>query len=379
MPYKGVINQYLIYGLLFCISIHVQAQFKSKLSLFFESNSHQLDTSAHTKVKKFIGSRVITRITLVGYCDSIGATGFNDALAQKRVDAVKKQLIRLGVNESLIVTQAKGERGLMKSGATSEQIAQNRRVDLMLEFSGTGNAAPLSIKTKTRDIEIKGLVVSEEQQPLMAEVMLSDLRGTEIQTLITNPDGSYTLKARLNTEEDYFLSYYNDSSFIGGSTFNLSKPQNNLQQLKTVLPKLRGGKNYELQNIHFQPGLALFTKATYPTLSNLYKLMKKNRSLNIQIEGHVNHPASMGIPRKSPHDPMGPLNSSVATEWDLQSLSDQRALAVKNYLKEKGIESHRMSRVGYSYYKMLYPNAQTEEEMAKNRRVEIKVVSFGEH
>jgi flagellar motor protein MotB len=57
-------------------------------------------------------------------------------------------------------------------------------------------------------------------------------------------------------------------------------------------------------------------------------------------------------------------------------LSEARAGIVFKYLKENGIDSTRMTKVGYGNHNMLYPNAKDEFESMMNRRVEIMVLSF---
>jgi outer membrane protein OmpA-like peptidoglycan-associated protein len=57
-----------------------------------------------------------------------------------------------------------------------------------------------------------------------------------------------------------------------------------------------------------------------------------------------------------------------------QGLSQQRAETVFSYLVQNGIDSLRMSTVGYKNNQMLFPNAVTGKEQEQNRRVEIKII-----
>ena len=83
--------------------------------------------------------------------------------------------------------------------------------------------------------------------------------------------------------------------------------------------------------------------------------MQLNTNVSIEIEGHVNGPRQK--------------NSS-----DYQELSEERALAVKSYLIEKGIDTKRIKSKGYGNTKMLFPDPKSETEMTANRRVEIKIL-----
>ncbi|MEM1218672.1 MAG: OmpA family protein, partial [Bacteroidota bacterium] len=82
--------------------------------------------------------------------------------------------------------------------------------------------------------------------------------------------------------------------------------------------------------------------------------MKANREIKIEVSGHTD-------------------NTGVATEN--QTLSEARALAVYNYLKEAGVTANRMAAVGYGQNKPVDSN-ETEEGRAMNRRTEFKIVSL---
>ncbi len=88
--------------------------------------------------------------------------------------------------------------------------------------------------------------------------------------------------------------------------------------------------------------------------------MQKNKKLVIQIEGHVN-------------------KGTVTTEKDEkfnQTLSEQRALTIYNYLIKKGINKSRLSTIGLSASQMLFPVPKNEVEQEANRRVEVKITSM---
>ena len=92
-------------------------------------------------------------------------------------------------------------------------------------------------------------------------------------------------------------------------------------------------------------------------MKSLLRLMKKNPKMIISIEGHVNNPWGQ----------LSELN---------QPISEGRAKTIFNYLIEKGIREERMSSKGYGSKFMLFPNPKNEEQQIKNRRVEIKIISY---
>lgn len=83
----------------------------------------------------------VTSVSLVGHADKIGSNAYNDALSQKRVEAVSAALQAGGVSGSAISTGFMGETAPAKScdglrGATLiDCLRANRRVEV--EISGT--------------------------------------------------------------------------------------------------------------------------------------------------------------------------------------------------------------------------------------------------
>lgn len=134
-----------------------------------------------------------------------------------------------------------------------------------------------------------------------------------------------------------------------------------LNIFKIELDSLFIGKKITLDNLYFVGGTPQILRKSLPVLKQLAQVLKDNPDLQIDIQGHVN----------------GPLNSSERkTAKYNQDLSEARCKEVIEYLVKKGIRRERMTFHGYGNSKMLFPYAQNETEMEKNRRVEIEIVSF---
>lgn len=96
------------------------------------------------------------KLTVVGHADVRGSKKYNEALSQRRADAVKKYLVSQGVDANKIETRAEGKEheltraevaklqsqdseaqpAWMKSKKKSTWLAYNRRVDVILEPAG---------------------------------------------------------------------------------------------------------------------------------------------------------------------------------------------------------------------------------------------------
>ncbi len=90
----------------------------------------------------------------------------------------------------------------------------------------------------------------------------------------------------------------------------------------------------------------------------LHREVDEETALKIEIAGHVNHP---NLPPVS------------ETSWEYK-LSVARAKLVHDYLLENGIPQNRIIYKGYGNWEMRFPHARTEEQMALNRRVEIRIL-----
>jgi len=128
-----------------------------------------------------------------------------------------------------------------------------------------------------------------------------------------------------------------------------------LWTLLVLLPSLIFAQaiKFEFSNIRFKSGSAVIETATLPALDTLGQFLMRSGA-KVEVAGHTDN---VGDRRKN------------------QRLSQQRAQAVCNYLTAKHrIASSQLTAKGYGDLIPLVPNL-TDEYRAKNRRVEITVLS----
>lgn len=108
--------------------------------VYFDFDSS--DAGDVSDISSYIMSlKSVTSVSLVGHADKIGSNAYNDALSQRRVEAVSAALQANGVSGSAISTGFMGETAPAKScdglrGATLiDCLRANRRVEV--EISGT--------------------------------------------------------------------------------------------------------------------------------------------------------------------------------------------------------------------------------------------------
>jgi OmpA-OmpF porin, OOP family len=114
---------------------------------------------------------------------------------------------------------------------------------------------------------------------------------------------------------------------------------------------LRGTFENYAKRIQFRYKSADLTDQSKEVLDNVVKILKRNLSLNVLIEGYTSKDGR-----------------------NHQKISEARAESVKTYLEENGIRSKRLKAVGFGASNPVNQQ-KTEVERAANRRVELKIVS----
>jgi len=101
----------------------------------------------------------------------------------------------------------------------------------------------------------------------------------------------------------------------------------------------------------FASGSYKLLPASNKGLNDVVKILQDNPALKLSIDGHTD---STGTPEKN------------------QTLSENRANAVKNYLVSKGVDQSRLTATGHGQDEPV-ANNKTATGRKKNRRVEMKL------
>ena len=106
----------------------------SKRSIYFDYDRFDIKpeykdlVAAHAQ---FLTGHRQFRILIQGNTDDRGSREYNLALGQKRADAVKKQLVLLGVREDQVEAVSLGEEKPKNVGHDEASYAENRRSDIL--------------------------------------------------------------------------------------------------------------------------------------------------------------------------------------------------------------------------------------------------------
>jgi outer membrane protein OmpA-like peptidoglycan-associated protein len=102
-------------------------------AITFGFNSSELSPAFYSvldRVANVANQNGQTMLEVAGHTDSIGSDAYNDALSQRRAQAVASYLTSRGVNSNRLMTVGGGERYPVASNDTDAGRAQNRRVEI---------------------------------------------------------------------------------------------------------------------------------------------------------------------------------------------------------------------------------------------------------
>ena len=113
-----------------------QAPQPEEFLVFFDFDSSKLTPEALGILKSAADAAKkgnFARIVLTGHADRAGPTDYNFGLSRRRADAVKAELVRLGLSATEISTEAKGETEPLVPTADGVPEPQNRRVEILMK------------------------------------------------------------------------------------------------------------------------------------------------------------------------------------------------------------------------------------------------------
>ena len=156
----------------------------------------------------------------------------------------------------------------------------------------------------------------------------------------------------LASGKNYGIAVKAEGYLFHSENFDIPKgAADNLVDKTIELKNIAVGSKIALRNIFFDVGKSTLRPESNAELDRLVKLMKDVPSLKIEISGHTDNTGSVK------------LNTS---------LSQDRAQAVVDYLKSKGVATSRMTAMGYGSSRPIASN-NTSEGRQQNRRTEFEI------
>jgi outer membrane protein OmpA-like peptidoglycan-associated protein len=189
--------------------------------------------------------------------------------------------------------------------------------------------------------------------PLLARVFYEILPGgSEAGAARTDPlNGSYRITLPVGYKYGFraeAAGYVPISDYIDAIDFN--EYQTLERNLKMV--KIEDGNIIRMNNVFFDYDSYILKEESYPELDRTVEFLKRNLSIGLNIMGHT--------------DDVG------SDKYNLE-LSEKRALAVMDYLLNKGVNKDRIGHEGFGKTKPLIVG-DTDEARRLNRRVEFRII-----
>src|SRR5690606_12702784 len=147
-----------------------------------------------------------------------------------------------------------------------------------------------------------------------------------------------------DTDGDGVLDKDDKCPTVKGTVANAGCPEVSEEVQKTL--------NAYAKTILFDTGKSTIKTQSEAVLGDIIKILKEYSTAKFTVEGHTD---------------------SVGSDKLNQTLSESRALSVKDYLTKNGIDEFRLSSKGYGESKPIDTN-NTAKGKANNRRVEINLV-----
>lgn len=194
---------------------------------------------------------------------------------------------------------------------------------------------------------------SESGKLLNADYELIKLKtGKVIASGTTDRTGSFLVclpagfNYGLNVNKPGYL-FYSDNFMLEG-IHSASEPFNK----RILLKPIKVGETLQLANVFYEFDSWELKKESIAELDRLYKLLKENKNIYIEIGGYTD---------------------SIGTDSYNISLSERRARSVVGFLTDKGISKERLSFKGYGSAFPIGDNI-TDNGRKLNRRTEVKVM-----
>jgi outer membrane protein OmpA-like peptidoglycan-associated protein len=278
-------------------------------------------------------------VKITAHTDSIGSLANNESLSRRRANAVIAYLKGKGFGEKAIQVATFGEKKPAAPNATEDGRQLNRRATVEVF-----KPMPLGM--------VEGQVLNAKTgEPVAANVVLHTKDSRD--TLQADQQGFFKKSFPLGTVvgiDAYAHCFFMKSDMVKAE--KVAKP------VQLAMKPALVGEAIDIDNLYFVGNEAVLLPPSKPELPKILQFLQLNPEMKIEIAGHVNQP---NLPPVS------------GTSWEYK-LSVSRAKLVHDYLLENGIPQSRITYKGYGNWEMRFPQARTEEQMALNRRVEIRIL-----
>lgn len=190
---------------------------------------------------------------------------------------------------------------------------------------------------------------------IYSNIIITDNSGKKISETKTSEDGKFSIELYNTKEKKYTVTVQSEG--YNYSSKDITAPANGTVKkdiaANFTLSNLEVGKSFIVRNIYFDHNAATIKQESYKELKKLETLLKKNKSIKVEISGHT--------------------DSKGSDDYN-KTLSQRRAESVEKYLTGKGISKGRIIAKGYGEEKPMASNDDEAEGRELNRRIEFQIL-----
>ncbi|MCE7954122.1 MAG: hypothetical protein DYH00_00480 [Bacteroidetes bacterium CHB6] len=279
-----------------------------------------------------------------------GMGGTDIYMSRKQADGSWGKAVNLGypintfANETGLIVSPDGNKAYFSSNREGGYGGLD-----VYSFNLYDNAKPVPVSYA------QGTVTdAETNKPVDAKFEVIDLESgqTVVESYSDKSKGEFLLT--LPSGKNYALNVSKRNYLFYSDHFSMTEAAD-LQHpvhLNVKLKPLKEGSTMDLNNIFFDTNSATLKPESKAELDKLVAFIKSNAIAKIEVGGHTDN---------------------VGDDKSNQTLSENRAKAVYDYLIKSGIEALRLTSKGYGETKPVADNT-TEDGRAKNRRTEITIL-----
>jgi len=247
-------------------------------------------------------------------------------------------------NEGSLAVSADG----LTAYYASDRADSKGELDLY-RFTLRNNIRPI------RTLYLKGVVtdkISGKKLPSSVELVNNEDQSV-LMKIQTDETGMYFIT--LPVGKDYTFSVNRKGYLPFTELYSLANKEADSVYVKNIaLQPIEINASFTFKNIEFASNSAILPETASIELDKLVALLKENNTIQVQISGHTDN---------------------TGKEEENKKLSANRALAIVNYLIEKGIEKNRLTYQGFGSSKPIALN-DTAEGRAKNRRTSVEITGL---
>jgi outer membrane protein OmpA-like peptidoglycan-associated protein/sugar lactone lactonase YvrE len=205
-------------------------------------------------------------------------------------------------------------------------------------------------KPKEKQYFLAGMITDiSNNKGIDAELEIKDLTTQKTVKWNTNSEGRYKNSIQPGI---YKIYVYKEGYLPFEKEIKIEKDGEEVVIFNAELTKITVGAKAVLGNINFKPSSAEFDESAKTLLDKVADFLIKHPKIKVQVNGHTD----------------------IGKDQDYNiRLSTQRALAIVNYLKAKGVNPAQLSYKGYGNAKPIADN-NTVEGRALNRRIEFEIL-----